>query len=108
MRLTTVLCRWKKALPGGNIWKGKHRLYKKVTPLHVAKKAIEFELEEENMFYLRNPYLSPEQAIGYATYELAPSNPEEIKLQEIKEKGWKLDRHLCDRFGYLKITDKWE
>lgn len=33
MRLSEALCRWKKALPGGHLWRGKYRLYRKVTPL---------------------------------------------------------------------------
>lgn len=37
----------------------KHRLVKPVTGLDVHKKLRDFQREEQNMFYLRHPYLTP-------------------------------------------------
>lgn len=36
----------------------KHRLVKPVTGIQVVKKIKDFEREEQNMFYLRHPYLT--------------------------------------------------
>lgn len=37
----------------------KYRLVKPVTGLDVHNKIRDFKLEEQNMFYLRHPYLTP-------------------------------------------------
>lgn len=49
-------------MPPGNIWIGKHRLSKPVTVADIAQLRREFEIEEQNMFYLRHSYLTPVSA----------------------------------------------
>lgn len=57
MRLTLMLMR-RNLMPNGHIFRGKDRLVKKVELKHLRKIAGEFAIEEQNMFYLRYPYLS--------------------------------------------------
>lgn len=58
MKLFQVLCRYRNN-PKGNIFTGKYRLVKKVTFEDIQKLRDQFEIEEQNMFYLRHPYLTP-------------------------------------------------
>lgn len=57
MRLTLILMR-RNLMPNGNIFRGKDRLVKKVESKHLRKLASDFVIEEQNMFYLRYPYLT--------------------------------------------------
>lgn len=57
MKLTLILLR-RNRLPNGNIFRGKDRLVKKVEPMHLRTLRQDFAVEEQNMFYLRFPYLS--------------------------------------------------
>lgn len=57
MRLFFALLR-RKHMPNGHIYRGKNRLYKEVTLEDMQKLRNEFRIEEQNMFYLRHPYLT--------------------------------------------------
>lgn len=57
MKLSLVLFR-RNQLPNGHIFRGKDRLVKKVEPVHLRRLRQDFEVEEQNMFYLRHPYLT--------------------------------------------------
>lgn len=57
MRLSLVLFR-RNRLPNGHIFRGKDRLVKKVEPKHLRTLQNNFAVEEQNMFYLRFPYLT--------------------------------------------------
>lgn len=57
MRLFYALLR-RKHMPNGHIYRGKNRLYKEVTLEDMQKLRNEFRIEEQNMFYLRHPYLT--------------------------------------------------
>lgn len=57
MRLFYALLR-RKHMPNGHIYRGKNRLYKEVTGEHVQELKNQFRIEEQNMFYLRHPYLT--------------------------------------------------
>lgn len=58
MRLYPILCRYKK-FPNGNIYTGKHRIVKPVTIADLDRLKVKLEIEEQNMFFLRHPYLTP-------------------------------------------------
>lgn len=57
MKLTQILFR-RNRLPNGNIFSGKDRLVKPVEPKHLRSLKQSFAVEEQNMFYLRHPYLT--------------------------------------------------
>lgn len=57
MRIFPALFRYK--MPGGNIFRGKYKIVFPATPRDVSNLKYAFEIEEKNMFYLRNPYLTP-------------------------------------------------
>lgn len=57
MRLTITLLR-RNLMPNGHIFRGKDRLVKKVERKHLNKIQQDFAIEEQNMFYLRFPYLT--------------------------------------------------
>lgn len=57
MKLTQLLFR-RNRLPNGHIFRGKDRLVKKVEPKHLRALERDFNIEEQNMFYLRHPYLT--------------------------------------------------
>lgn len=57
MKITSILFR-RNRLPNGHIFRGKDRLVKKVEPVHLRRLEQDFAVEEQNMFYLRHPYLS--------------------------------------------------
>ncbi|PNF40146.1 hypothetical protein B7P43_G09770 [Cryptotermes secundus] len=63
MRLT--LCLLKKR-PLGYLFRGKYRLVKEVTAKDRNNLINDYAREEENMFYLRHPYLTYEQSQGHA------------------------------------------
>lgn len=58
MRLSVILFHLKKKYPNGHIYRGKYRLVKPVFPDVIEKMKNEFRIEEQNMFYLRHPYLT--------------------------------------------------
>lgn len=57
MKLTQILFR-RNRLPNGHIFRGKDRLVKQVEPKHLRSLEQSFAIEEQNMFYLRHPYLT--------------------------------------------------
>lgn len=57
MRLALVLLR-SKVNPNGHIFRGKYRKVKPVFPEDLQKLRNQYQIEEENMFYLRHPYLT--------------------------------------------------
>lgn len=61
MKLFAALWR-RKNMPPGHIWRGKHRLYKEVTSLHLQQLKDRLAIEEKNMFYLRHAFITPVSA----------------------------------------------
>lgn len=57
MKLTLVLLR-RNRLPNGHLFRGKDRLVKQVETKHLNKIKQNFAIEEQNMLYLRFPYLT--------------------------------------------------
>lgn len=56
MRISQMLLRFK--LPNGHIFRGKYRLVKPVSNRSLETLRKDYEREEQNMFYLRHPYLT--------------------------------------------------
>lgn len=56
MRLTLINL-FKRTVPG-HIFRGKDRLVKKVTKKVMNQLTLDYERTEENMLYLRHPYLT--------------------------------------------------
>lgn len=57
MRLALMLLR-SKTNPNGHMYRGKHRKIKPVFIEDLQKLRNAYAIEEENMFYLRHPYLT--------------------------------------------------
>ncbi|CAG9791353.1 unnamed protein product [Diatraea saccharalis] len=57
MKIYQVLCR-RNLMPNGHIFRGKDRLVKQVFPKDLRKIQKDFAVEEQNMFFLRHPYLT--------------------------------------------------
>uniref|UniRef100_T1JI72 Ribosomal protein 63, mitochondrial n=1 Tax=Strigamia maritima TaxID=126957 RepID=T1JI72_STRMM len=66
MHLTRFLL---KAIAPGNIWRGKHRVYRPIKFHHKVEVFRTLAREEENSFYLTRPYLTQEQEFR-SGYEL--------------------------------------
>ncbi|KDR21036.1 ribosomal protein 63, mitochondrial [Zootermopsis nevadensis] len=104
MRLALYLC--SKKGPHGHLWRGKHKLLKEVTPKDRSNLLLDYAREEQNMFYLRHPYLTSEQSHGHA---LALNK----KVQWI-ENFRKIRTTYKDHFtmemqySHLKVKDAWE
>lgn len=57
MKLTQILFR-RNRLPNGHLFRGKDRLVRQVLPKDLRKIKEDFAIEEQNMLYLRFPYLT--------------------------------------------------
>lgn len=65
MRLTSILLKWPKIRPHGNIWIGKDRMVHKVLPNEKGKMQRDVEIEKNNLFYCLNPAVSIEAEDAY-------------------------------------------
>ncbi|KAM3964071.1 uncharacterized protein ACR2FA_002118 [Aphomia sociella] len=106
MRLTTVLFR-RNRLPNGHLFRGKDRLVKKVETKHLNSIKQDFAIEEQNMFYLRFPYLTEAESSGHA---IALGKPEQRreKVMDQKRKVFKEDVTLYERLKHLRVSEKWD
>ncbi|XP_018334369.1 ribosomal protein 63, mitochondrial-like [Agrilus planipennis] len=104
MRLFHALLR--KKMPNGNIFTGKHRLVKQVTKDDLRKLREQFEIEEKNMFYLRNSYLTPEQSAGHTK---ALGRREEFLAKMRNRKRDFYDNVTIEsRLGHLRHSEAWD
>ncbi|KAK9695511.1 Mitochondrial ribosome protein 63 [Popillia japonica] len=93
-------------MPNGHIYRGKNRLYKEVTLEDMQKLRNEFRIEEQNMFYLRHPYLTQEQSQGHAK---ALQKSEKRMENFIKtKKPFKEHVTLESRLGHLRYSERWD
>ncbi|VEN49553.1 unnamed protein product [Callosobruchus maculatus] len=104
MRLFPALFR--KKMPNGNIFTGKHRLVRKVTIEDVQKLKNQLQIEEQNMFLLRHPYLSPEQSFGHAR-ALGKNEANTIKTLT-KVRPYKEHVTIESRLAHLRVKEAWE
>merc|ERR1712183_28650 len=98
-----LLASFRKTAPG-NIYIGKHRKWPKVTELALNNKIKWLKLEEQNMLYLRHPYLTLDQSWGHAN-ELGKAEAfhREQYLLRMSEKT-KPDVTLEERYDTLRTT----
>ncbi|XP_055374698.1 ribosomal protein 63, mitochondrial [Condylostylus longicornis] len=103
----TLLQMFKKTVPG-HIFRGKRRLVKKVTMSSIRELRKDYERQEANMLFLRNPYLSLEESNGH-TKELH-KREELIKVWNNRNTLAKLKTHITleDKLNHLKVKDVWE
>jgi len=93
-------------MPPGNIWSGKRKLYKEVTPEHVQGLKNQFAIEEQNMFYLRHAYLTPEQSSGHG--KALGKNDENYIKTMTKKKEYYENVSIESRLAHLRIKEGWE
>ncbi|KAL7645836.1 UNVERIFIED_CONTAM: hypothetical protein RMT77_002733 [Armadillidium vulgare] len=111
MRLTLALFKPKKPHlgPGRYVKQGKRRVNVVAGwDVHHARKNL--EIEEENMLYLRHPYLTLQQSFGHAA---AYGKHKEFVAQKylermMEQKKKRDDVHLEERFSCLRRRDKWD
>ncbi|GJQ79867.1 putative cell division cycle-associated protein 8 [Trypoxylus dichotomus] len=96
----------RKHMPNGHIYRGKNRLYKEVTMEDLQDLKNQFRIEEQNMFYLRHPYLTQEQSHGHAK-ALQKSEKRMENLIKTK-KPFKEHVTLESRLGHLRYSEAWE
>ncbi|XP_050312523.1 ribosomal protein 63, mitochondrial-like [Anthonomus grandis grandis] len=105
MRLFAALFR-RKHMPPGHIWRGKIRLSKEVTLKHLQDLKDKFEIEEQNMFYLRNAYLTPEQSFGHA--RALGKNQERYVATMTKRKEYYDNVTIESRLAHLRVNEPWD
>ncbi|XP_075983704.1 uncharacterized protein LOC142981581 [Anticarsia gemmatalis] len=106
MKLTLILFR-RNRLPNGHLFRGKDRLVRKVELKDLRKLKEDFAIEEQNMFYLRFPYLTEAESSGHAK---ALGKPE-MKKEELLNKSrrlFKQDVTLYERLGHLRVKESWD
>ncbi|CAH1401994.1 unnamed protein product [Nezara viridula] len=85
----------------------KDRIVKPVTKKAVELLKKDLALEEENMFYLRHPFLTREQSAGHARY----LQKYETRLQKYRnQRNEKFAKHrtLKNELSHLKTKEQWE
>ncbi|KAG6463680.1 hypothetical protein O3G_MSEX014004 [Manduca sexta] len=106
MKLTLILLR-RNRMPNGHIFRGKERLVKQVESKHLRRLKEDFAVEEQNMFYLRFPYLTEAESSGHAK----ALGKCEARREEVLGKHGKIfkeDVTLYERLQHLRVGEKWE
>ncbi|KAK7086339.1 Ribosomal protein 63, mitochondrial [Halocaridina rubra] len=108
MRTTfMLLARFRKTYPG-NIYGGKNRKRPYVDEPVIASKVKAIQLEEQNMFYLRHPYLTLEQSWGHAA-ELG-RRKDFIQSKHVQRVNEKTKPHVTleEQYDMLRVRDVWD
>ncbi|KAJ8711382.1 hypothetical protein PYW07_008624 [Mythimna separata] len=106
MKLTLVLFR-RNRLPNGHLFRGKDRLVKRVEPKHLRQVQEDFAIEEQNMLYLRHPYLTQAESFGHTK----ALGKQEIRLSKLVDKDrriFKQDVTLYERLQHLRVKETWD
>ncbi|XP_026755043.1 ribosomal protein 63, mitochondrial [Galleria mellonella] len=106
MRITTVLFR-RNRLPNGHLFRGKDRLVKQVERKHLNRIKQDFDIEEQNMLYLRFPYLTEAESSGHAK-ALGKQEQKFNEIIEQRRRYFKEDVTLYERLKHLRVTEGWE
>ncbi|XP_045453853.1 uncharacterized protein LOC123663201 [Melitaea cinxia] len=106
MKLTQLLFR-RNRLPNGHIFRGKDRLVKKVEPKHLRALERDFNIEEQNMFYLRHPYLTEAESHGHSK-ALGKQEMRKKGFENFTKKIFKDDVTLYERLQHLRVKESWE
>ncbi|XP_059471328.1 large ribosomal subunit protein mL63 [Neocloeon triangulifer] len=105
MRLTSVFLSFKR-MPRGHIWRGKQRFVREVTPLDKDIMLQKLKVEEENLFYLRHPYLTVQQEDLFIKAH-PPRDPELVKLEK-RRATVKPNVTIEERLNHLRHTEGWD
>ncbi|CAH0402822.1 unnamed protein product [Chilo suppressalis] len=106
MKLYQALCR-RNLMPNGHIFRGKDRLVKPVLSKHLRKVQAEFAVEEQNMFYLRHPYLTEAESFGHSK-ALGKAEKRLAGFQNLTRRVFKEDVTLYERLGHLRVSEGWD
>nr|XP_026501400.1 uncharacterized protein LOC113404659 [Vanessa tameamea] len=106
MKLTQILFR-RNRLPNGHIFRGKDRLVKRVEPKHLRAVESNFAIEEQNMFYLRHPYLTEAESSGHSK-ALGKQEQRKKSFENITRRIFKEDVTLYERLKHLRVKESWE
>ncbi|XP_018564491.1 ribosomal protein 63, mitochondrial [Anoplophora glabripennis] len=105
MRIFQALFR-RKHMPNGHIYRGKNRLYREPQVEDVVKLRNRFEIEEENMFYLRHAYLTPEQSYGHA--KALGKNEENFIKTKTKRRPFYDHITIEGTLAHLRVKEPWD
>ena len=110
MRLTSILLKWPKKRPHGQIWIGKDRMVGKLYPWMKSRMERDVEREKNNLFYCVNPAVSIEAEDAYFKYinETGP-RPSDVwwKLKQAKiESTYMAPIPLSDHYEPLNRHNK--
>ncbi|OWR53755.1 hypothetical protein KGM_201778 [Danaus plexippus plexippus] len=106
MKLSSILFR-RNLLPNGHIFRGKDRLVKRVEPKHLRQLEQDFTVEEQNMFYLRHPYLTEAESYGHSK-ALGKQEARINKLHDIRRQIFKEDVTIYERLKHLRVNESWD
>ncbi|CAK1541535.1 unnamed protein product [Leptosia nina] len=106
MKISIVLFR-RNLLPNGHIFRGKDRLVKRVEPRHLRQLERDLEIEENNMFYLRHPYLTEAESFGHSK-ALGNQLARKERLIDTSRRIFKQDVTLYERLGHLRVKETWD
>ncbi len=112
MRLTSVLSKWPKNPPNGNIWIGRHRMTRKVEAKHHEQMRLDVEREKRNALICLKPFVSRERE-GEIQRELMEGS------QGGRSLWWRMRRTLVEgttlapvplqeHFKCLRKEERWE
>lgn len=93
-------------MPNGHIYRGKQKLIKTPTIKDLQELKNQIAIEEENMFYLRHPYLTFEQSNGHAL-DLKKNELRMQRLIKVK-KDFKDNVTIESRLGHLRHKECWD
>ncbi|CAF4884817.1 unnamed protein product [Pieris macdunnoughi] len=106
MKLSVVLLR-RNLLPNGHLFRGKDRLVKKVELKHLRKLQRDLEIEEQNMYFLRHPYLTEAESAGHSK-ALGKQVARQERLVDSTRRIFKNDVTLYERLNHLRVKESWD
>lgn len=106
MKIFQVLFR-RNLLPNGHLFRGKDRLVHPVLSKDLRKIRQDFEVEEQNMFYLRHPYLTEAESSGHAK-ALCKAEKRKAAFENKTRRIFKQDVTIYERLGHLRVSEGWD
>ncbi|KAG5886285.1 hypothetical protein JTB14_001504 [Gonioctena quinquepunctata] len=105
MRIFQALFR-RRNMPNGHIYRGKNKIVKEPTIDDIQRLKTQFEIEEQNMFYLRHAYLTPEQSAGHA--RALGKNEDNFIKTKTKQKPFFDHVSIESRLAHLRVNEGWD
>lgn len=105
MRITALV--FGKQAPMRRLTSGKHRLPRVVNIPQKREMLYRLAREEENLFYLRQPFMNQEQE---QVLKMIAAEKENMEAEAIKLSKIKMRDHITfeDRLKHLKHNEPWE